>query len=48
MIAMDSTAAGTSRGERSTTFMLALFLGGIQVGWLGLLLWVTYQVVGAV
>jgi len=48
IIAMDSTAAGTTKGERSTTFMLALFLGVIQIGWLGLLLWVTYQVVGAV
>lgn len=48
MSAMDTTAAGASRGERSTTFMLALFLGAIQVGWLGLLLWVAYQIVGVV
>jgi cytoskeletal protein RodZ len=50
MIATDSTAAGasTESGERSMTFMLALFLGVIQVGWLGLLLWVVYQVVRAI
>lgn len=50
MIAFDSTVSGASEGagERSVTLMLALFLATIQVGWLGLLLWVTYQIVSAI
>lgn len=50
MIATDSTAACafTETGERSMTVMLALFLGVIQVGWLGLLLWVIYQIARAI
>lgn len=50
MIATGSTVAGasTESGERSMTFMLALFLGAIQIGWLGLLLWVIYQIARAV
>lgn len=50
MIALDSTAVGVSEetGERNMTLMLALFLGATQVGWLGLLLWVTCQIVSAI
>lgn len=50
MIATGSTATGASleSGERSMTFMLALFLGVVQVGWLGLLLWVIYQIASAI
>ena len=50
MIATGSTADGasTESRERSVTVMLALFLGMTQVGWLGLLLWVIYQIVGAI
>lgn len=50
MIALDSTAAGASgeTSERSVIVMLALFLGAIQLGWLGLLLWVGHQIVGAI
>ena len=46
MIATGSTAAGasTETGERSMTFMLALFLGVIQ----GLLLWVIDQIARAI
>jgi hypothetical protein len=50
MIAIGSTA-GEERepyGERGMAFMLALFLGAVQVGWLGLLLWVTCQIIGAI
>ncbi len=50
MIATDSMAADSveGRSERSMTLVLALFLGAVQIGWLGLLLWVAYQIVGAI
>jgi len=50
MIAIGSTAGEESEGhgERSMAFMLALFLGAVQVGWLGLLLWVINQIVRAI
>lgn len=50
MIAIGSAAGeeAEGRGERGMAFMLALFLGAVQVGWLGLLLWVTCQIIGAI
>ena len=50
MSAIGSTAGEQTggHGERSMAFLLALFLGAIQVGWLGLLLWVAYQIIGAI
>ena len=52
MIVTGSMAAGRSegerRGERGMMVVLALFLGVIQIGWLGLLLWVIHQIVGAI
>ncbi|BCB21263.1 hypothetical protein OCUBac02_41570 [Bosea sp. ANAM02] len=52
MIVTGSMAAGRSegerRGERGMMVVLALFLGVIQIGWLGLLLWLIHQVVGAI
>ncbi len=50
MIAIGSTAGEESeaQGERGMAFMLALFLGAVQVGWLGLLLWVICQIIGAI
>jgi hypothetical protein len=50
MIAMGSTADAASEAatERGMALMLALFLGAIQIGWLGLLLWVAYQIAGAI
>lgn len=40
--------AGKGVGERSTEVLLALFPGAIQIGWFGLLLWVTYQIADAI
>lgn len=43
-----AAGASTESGERSMAFVLVLFLGAIRIGWLGLLLWVTHQIVGAI
>ena len=52
MVAMSSMAAGDSeavrQGERSLTIVLALFLGVVQIGWLGLLLWVIHQIASVI
>jgi hypothetical protein len=50
MNTLASTAGEASKGlgERGTEFLLALFLGAIQLGWLGLLLWVIYQIAVAI
>lgn len=50
MIAIGSAAGEETEdhGERGMALVLALFLGAVQAGWLGLLLWVTYQIIGAI